>query len=74
MLTDETAEADVGSEPDDPPFVTAAGMRLAQADHIIETKFDDQGVTQLGPSGSRRIASKPPVERPGRSRVRLTRR
>jgi hypothetical protein len=74
VLTGETAEADVGSEPDDPPFVTAAGMRLAQADHIIETKFDDHGLTRLGQRAGRRAVPEPPDERQRRSRDRLTRR
>ena len=38
VLARRAAEADVGAQPDDAPRVSAAGMRLAQRDDVVEVE------------------------------------
>ena len=38
VLAGRAAEADVGAQPDDAPGVSAAGMRLAQRDDVVEVE------------------------------------
>lgn len=67
MLTGLTAEADVGTEPHHSPLEPAAGMRLAQADDVIDPKLDDHAISQIEPRAGRHAARWPPAERRKRS-------